>query len=1798
MKARILLIILLTLTLRVYGQTDTLFWFAVPYSTTSHDNPLNAELTLTATDEDQITTVTITQPYDPKIAPITVQIDPAVSLTKNISFTQADILKFSNNLYNTKSNSALLIRADREITAYYETHRKKNNPAIFALKGKNALGKDFWTPFQNRWANHDWDAPNDPAFSQIVIVATEDNTTVTVRFQKPAFDYAANVDHTIVLDKGETYMFVPQKNASDDNDPSILAADRLVGTHITSNKPISVTLNDDSVQKDGAYDDMGDQHIPTKNINDKSVIGYEYIIMKGQIEADAYGNEKAYVLATKDNTEITVTRTDGSITSYGPFNAGQQLTIDIFPTGLNPDLYVHISATEPVYVLHIAGFGDELGNAILPTIDGCTGSLSVSFVRSKGMVKKDGNEYYNRFFLNLMTHKNAIDSFFISIDGAAPVPFLSAGDFEQAGNSDWYVLKDSKKEFDTIMIPANKVIRITNTANVFHLGYFNGVHSGGGCVYGYFSDYAELEASATVEDQGMVFQVCGVDSIQLKAKGGLSYHWSPTEYLDDPNVQNPILRPPYGGFEQVFKVDIEQPCDGFVSLNVWVIVPKSPNAFLAVNKTNGCAPIDIKMTDASDGANAYVLDLGDGTPPIFSPTPINLTHHYPNNTDTIVDYVIGYTVTSDDGCNDYFTDTIRVFPEIVSDFELIEQKDTAVCHATDVIIRNTSTGNTDTYLWNFGDGSSDIDTLVTHTYTNYGVNDTVYKVNLIATSPYGCKDTSDFLDIRVFPYIYASFAIDTALRCSPAELLADPSVSIGVDTFYWSISDKNKAIIDSTFSKLNKSPVFVNHSNPRNVPDTVYFAMHALNRFGCADTATTRPVVVYPGVHAEFDMDKKTICDSVDVLFTNHSTGYSLQYEWDFGNGTSITDTSSGPIIRNYLNRADHDTTYIISLTATSDYYCKDTFSLPLTVYPFVDANFAIDYSNNCSPLNVEFTNTSKGGSLFEWDFGDSFTYNTLIPETLYHVYENNTDNDTTFYIWLKALNSQGCSDSIQRSVYLFPQVAANFDFTSPNEGCNPLNVSFQNSSKGTDLNYQWDFGDNTFSTSQNPPPKVYQNATAKDTTYYVSLTVMNLAGCDSSITKTVGVYSKVTADFSIARVDSCSPFKIDIDNFSSGGITDFTWKYTEADSMTLYDFSDPDIPVYRNQTLLPISHPIVLRTQNSHGCAAMKADTITVFPEMHADFHPDKVAGCQPLTVGLVNNSNIKSGTAFFWNFDDGTSSNQANPPAHVFSNLTSLSKNNNVKLSATTQYGCFDDTIIKVEVYPYIYAKFNIDRPEICSDELFTINRSSSAGAIEDYQWDYNNDGAIDETKDTPEFTHTYSNTGITNLNPVIKLTVTNAQGCDTSWTETIAVHPQVRAAFDVDNSEVCYPKPIAFLNHSSPAVPMTYNWDFGDGSGSVSKNPTHAYTHLSRTTDRSFTVNLTATSEYGCDSTISKTVTIHPKPLADFNFPVAVDCPPFAVQFTDNSMGTNLSYNWDFDNGHISTLKDPAETFNNNGSATLQHDIVLVVTTAFNCSDTAAKPIQVYPDVEVSFDASDWDGCNPMQINLDGTATNENEYYWSVNGSVISNYQDLSYRFVNETTADKVFDVNFKAVSVNGCYDDTTRQITIYPRPLAEFLPSPQAQDFNTENDITPVTFNNNTLNQPAWAYQWNFGDGSTSTETAASFVKNYTIWGDINNDNRIPVSLIATNANHPACADTVAHFVVIKPPLPKVDLGPDVAGCVPFTVDFPSTTKYNYPDSYQWDLGYNGQSSTDKEPQSLSYDKDGTYIIRLAVEGDGG
>ncbi len=48
---------------------------------------------------------------------------------------------------------------------------------------------------------------------------------------------------------------------------------------------------------------------------------------------------------------------------------------------------------------------------------------------------------------------------------------------------------------------------------------------------------------------------------------------------------------------------------------------------------------------------------------------------------------------------------------------------------------------------------------------------------------------------------------------------------------------------------------------------------------------------------------------------------------------------------------------------------------------------------------------------------------------------------------------------------------------------------------------------------------------------------------------------------------------------------------------------------------------------------------------------------------------------------------------------------------------------TLVTINIYPYIFAKFTVDKPAICSQEPFIIDRTASLGAINHYFWTYQN-------------------------------------------------------------------------------------------------------------------------------------------------------------------------------------------------------------------------------------------------------------------------------------------------------------------------------------------------------------------------------------------------------------------------------------------------------------------------------------------
>jgi len=496
-----LFLLLLMVSLGIKAQTDDQFWFVAPEVTSNHgDNPIVIRVSAFAEDAD----ITLTQPANSNFTPINLTVIAGSTETINLTAFQTLI---ENQPANQVLNKGLLLESSVPVTAYYEVNNFVN-PEIFALKGKNALGQTFYTPFPSDYNNGTY---SPIAISGFEIVATEDNTTITITPTADLVTHPAGIPFTITLNRGQTYSCISNSTS---------AAGRPIGTSITSNKPIAVTLKDDSASLGGCRDLMGDQLVPT------GVIGSEYIVMKGSLNF----NEKAFILAVENNTQVFV---DGNATPFATLNTGEQVAVDI----TNPTVFITSSA--PVYVLHASGFGCELGSAILPSIQ-CTGSSSVFFTRST-------NEFFG---LNIMVRPGSEGNFLLN--GSSTLVPASAFTVVPGSSGEWMTAQLS---FDETQIPVGTTSSLINTAansELFHLGIINGGNSTG-CRYGYFSDFSSTYLG---ENQ----TVCINDSLLLDGGAGKdSYLWSTGDTVQQIYVYDP---------GEYWVVTIKDGCESSDTVNV------------------------------------------------------------------------------------------------------------------------------------------------------------------------------------------------------------------------------------------------------------------------------------------------------------------------------------------------------------------------------------------------------------------------------------------------------------------------------------------------------------------------------------------------------------------------------------------------------------------------------------------------------------------------------------------------------------------------------------------------------------------------------------------------------------------------------------------------------------------------------------------------------------------------------------------------------------------------------------------------------------------------------------------------------------------------------------------------------------------------------------------------------------------------------------------------------------------------------------------------------------------------------
>jgi gliding motility-associated-like protein len=562
--------------------------------------------------------------------------------------------------------------------------------------------------------------------------------------------------------------------------------------------------------------------------------------------------------------------------------------------------------------------------------------------------------------------------------------------------------------------------------------------------------------------------ICPGDNVAITASGpaNVTYTWTPAAGLNTTTGQNVIASPTTTTTYTVTGVDATN-----CSLSVPITITVSGNPTVTVTPQNStiCSGSSVVLT--ASGATNYTWSPGTG----LSATSGATVTASPTSPTT-------YTVTgSNGGCSGTATAQVNIAPNLVIS---VSPPSASICLGTSVDL--TASG-ADTYVWTPATGlSSTTDTTVTAsptTTTTYIVTGTTNgctgqtsvmvdlngslnisvtppnpgiclggSIDLTASgglnytwSPPNNLSSTTGTTVTASPPItttYTVMGVD-ANQCAGTTLVtvtlipapdlvfypADPvickgeSIDIEVSggtSYTWSPSTGLSA---TTGSLITAAPSAT----------TTYTVLGS--NFGCTGTSSIE-VVVSPIPEVEFSASTYAGCEDLLVTFYDQSTPPGAVWHWDFGDGSMPNAFTAVP---NPSHLYTEPGQYDITLLVTSADGCQAQMSVPqmITVYKNPIASF---YPNPQQTWiyepTINFFDESINANTWSWDFGETYVLDNYSNDQ----FPSHTYSDTGLYtITLAVMSSNGCVDTIQKTIYIEPNIAFYIpnSFTPNNDGKN-----------------------------------------------------------------------------------------------------------------------------------------------------------------------------------------------------------------------------------------------------------------------------------------------------------------------------------------------------------------------------------------------------------------------------------------------------------------------------------------------------------------------------------------------------------------------------------------------------------------------------------------------------------------------------------------------------------------------------------------------------------------------------------------
>ncbi|MEN9599280.1 MAG: hypothetical protein RL596_1599 [Bacteroidota bacterium] len=600
-------------------------------------------------------------------------------------------------------------------------------------------------------------------------------------------------------------------------------------------------------------------------------------------------------------------------------------------------------------------------------------------------------------------------------------------------------------------------------------------------------------------------------------------------------------------------------------------------------------------------------------------------------------------------------------------------------------------------------------------------------------------------------------------------------------------------------------------------------------------------------------------------------------------------------------------------------------------------------------------------------------------------------------------------------------------------------------------------------------------------------------------------------------------PTKIDLDFNNASGLNGpqqfsvgngsaevpFDSTYT-SNGKTYYLFRIAQTYSFATAGTYPVKIKTTSQLAQSDGCSNTNEQEITDNVVVNAPPTADFAIvsnGCANTAIALTDLSDGlgRPIIRWDWEFSDATISSAQNP-----SKIFTASGNYTAKLTSVTDFGCIATVTKNINLSAKPVAAFTVpvlrcENSAINFSDASTIVAGGTNNTITRYNWNLDNGGGFVDVNTATAQSTTYTTWG----NKDVRLTVESNTGCvsDTfRLSPQFKINPLPQVGFTLP--EVCLSDANApFADTSSIAdgtqALFSYLWKFNDGVSPIApgptvgagmttqKNPSPKYNAFGN-----YTVTLTATSNNGCVSTLSKAFTVNGSiPNADFVVQTNPICVNDSIRIINKSTVdfgtvTRLDIYWDTLNSPLTKVPDEDPLSDKIYStkyspfpsaavpATRSITIALAASSGQSsaCRKVVKRIITLNNSPAVVF-VKPRDICNeasPRQITqgsfVSAVANNTAEYSGiGINSSGL---------YTPQSVAAGTYSLMYKVTNAAGCKDSASQPITVWPTPVAKWGVQTILCEKNTIafTDSSVANFSNIAQRK------WDYGDGNTETKTS--------------------------------------------------------------------------------------------------------------------